>query len=579
MTSTLRVQHVPRHRRQGVPSSRSTLMRASVLMAAGSTISRLLGFVRNFMFGFILAGSMSSAASAFSAANTLPNTIWLLVGGGTLNAILVPAIVRAVKRPDRGSDYISRLMTLVATVALAITVICMIAVPVLLTLTSGLLPPETYALAVQLGYWMMPQVFFSALYVMCGQLLNAHDSFGPYQWAPVLNNLVGIIGAGLFLGLWGGVGTPANWTLPMIIAMAAINVGGSAAQVLFLFWYVKKLDLRLRPRWGFRGLGLGKLSKIGLWTLGMLGLGQIGIWASRWATGGAVRMTEQLRDQPELAAQYPALLTMDWAYMVFMIPQGIIAVAVVTAVFPALSRRAVDGDHAGALARYAETNRMLAVPMMLSTAVFIALAGPIMWVIGGGTGEIGARANGTVLAAYMLGLVPFASLYLIKRVFYAYEDARTPFISQIPIAVISLAAVPVILLAVDPRWATMAAAGSTSLGNLVAWTVGMWQLRRHAARLGTTPPSIAVGAVAMGKLLAATVVSWAVGTGLVALAGDLIWSNRPAAVALGGIIGVVMAAVFAIVGWLLKVPEVRTLIGYAQRVVTRLTRRGRPVTS
>ncbi|WP_114853888.1 murein biosynthesis integral membrane protein MurJ [Brachybacterium sp. YJGR34] len=579
MSTSLRVRHIPRHRRQGTPSSRSKLMQASVVMAAGAMISRLLGFVRNFLFGMILAGSMTSAASAFSAANTLPNTIWLLVGGGTLNAILVPAIVRAVKRPDRGSDYISRLMTLVATLSLGVTVICMIAVPLLLTLTSGVLPPQTYALAVQLGYWMMPQIFFSALYVMCGQLLNAHDSFGPYQWAPVLNNLVGIIGALLFLGMWGSTGDPAAWTMPMVVAMAAINVGGSAAQVVFLFWYVKKLDLQLRPRWGFRGLGLGKLSRIGLWSLGMLGLGQLGIWASRWAAGGAVRMTEQLRDQPELAARYPALLTMDWAYMAFMIPQGIIAVAVVTAVFPAISRRAVDGDHAGALARYAETNRMLAVPMMLCTAVFIALAGPIMWVIGGGTGETAARANGTVLVAYMLGLVPFAALYLIKRVFYAYEDARTPFLSQIPIAVISLAAVPLILLLVDPMWATMAAAGSTSLGNLVAWLVGMWQLRRRASRLGTVPPSLAAGAVVAAKLLGAAVASWAVGTALVGLAGELIWSGRLAAVVLGGLIALVMTAVFTALGWLLHVKEVRVLVGYAQRVVTRLTRRGRRATS
>lgn len=579
MSSALRAQHVPRHRRHGVPSSRSKLMQASVLMAAGSTVSRLLGFVRNFMFGVILAGSTSAAASSFSAANTLPNTVWLLVGGGTLNAILVPAIVRAVKRPDRGSDYISRLMTLVATVSLAITAICMVGVPLLLPLTSGVLPPETYALAVQLGYWMMPQVFFSALYVMCGQLLNAHDSFGPYQWAPVLNNLVGIVGAALFLGMWGKVGAPAEWTLPMIIAMAAINVGGSAAQVVFLFWYVKKLDLRLRPRWGFRGLGLGKLSKIGLWTLAMLGLGQLGVWATRWSTARAGFMTEKLRDHPEQAARYPGLLSLDWAYMAFMIPQGIIAVAVVTAVFPTISRRAVDGDHAGALARYAETNRLLAIPMMLCVAVFIALAGPIMWVIGGGTGEIGARANGNVLVAYMLGLVPFASLYLIKRVFYAYEDARTPFLSQIPITVISLAAIPVILLTVDPMWATMTAAACSSLGNLVAWLVGMWQLRRHANRLGTTPPSIRTGAIAAGKLLAATVLSWAVGAGLVALLDDAIWSHRLVAVLIGAVIGMVMAGVFTAAGWLLKMSEVRMLVGQVQRVVTRLARRGRPVTS
>ncbi len=183
---TLRVHHVPpRHRRQGTPpTSRSKLMQASVLMASGSMVSRLLGFVRNYLFGMVLAGSATSAASAFSAANALPNTVWLLVGGGTLNAILVPAIVRAVKQPDRGSEYISKLMTLVVTASAVLTAICIAAVPLLLVLTSGVLPAETYALAVQLGYWMMPQILFSALYVMCGQLLNAHDSFGPYQWAP-----------------------------------------------------------------------------------------------------------------------------------------------------------------------------------------------------------------------------------------------------------------------------------------------------------------------------------------------------------------------------------------------------------
>lgn len=75
-----------RHRRHG-DLQPLRLLQASVLMASGSMVSRLLGFVRNFLFGAILGGSMSSAANAFSAANTLPNTIWLLVGGGTLNAI------------------------------------------------------------------------------------------------------------------------------------------------------------------------------------------------------------------------------------------------------------------------------------------------------------------------------------------------------------------------------------------------------------------------------------------------------------------------------------------------------------
>ena len=270
---------------------------------------------------------------------------------------------------------------------------------------------------------------------------------------------------------------------------------------------------------------------------------------------------------------------MEWAYLAFMIPQAIIAVTLVTAAFPSISRSAADDDHAGALARYTRTNRMLAVPMMLCTAVFIALSGPIMWVIGGGTGETAARANGTVLVAYMLGLVPFASLYLIKRVFYAYEDARTPFIAQIPIAALTVLSVPIILTLVDPMYAAMASAGAMSLGNLVAWLVGMIQLRRHAARHDTLPPSARVGLSLFGRLGVAAAGSWAVGTGLVLLAGDLLWRHRLLAVLLGAAIAAVMTAVFTALAHLLRVPEVQQLVGTTRRKLGRLTRRTRAVTS
>ncbi|MFC0675934.1 murein biosynthesis integral membrane protein MurJ [Brachybacterium hainanense] len=549
------------------PARRGGLVRASMLMASGSMVSRLLGFVRNYLFGMITAGSMTAAASAFSAANQLPNTIWILVGGGTLNAILVPAIVKAARQPDRGSDYVSRLMTLVVLVAGAITAICIVAVPLLLTVTSGALPPVTYALAVQLGYWMMPQIMLSALYVMCGQLLNAHDSFGPFQWAPVMNNLVGILGALAFLGLWGAQGDPTTWTIGMIIALAAMNVGGSAAQVAFLFWYVRKLRLRLRPRWGFRGLGFGKLSKLGLWTLAMLLLAQMGIWATRWSTGNAVHAVEELGVGSVEAQSYPALTSIDWAYLVFMIPQGIIAVTIVTAIFPRISRHAADADHTAALREHARTTRILAVPMFLSTAVFIALAGPIMWVIGGGTEPVGARANAWVLVGYMVGLVPFAATYLVKRVFYAYEDARAPFWMQIPNTVVSLLAVAPILWLVDAHYATATAAAVSSIGNLLGWFLGLYMLRRRATSLGAATTGIRESMLVFAKLGAAALVTAAVGMIAVHLIGEAFWISRVLTVVLGAAVGAVLCAVFAGLASVMRVRELTTMVDLVLRKV------------
>lgn len=552
--------------RPATAPGRARLMRAGAVMASGSIVSRVLGFVRNFLMGMVVGGTGNAVSSAASAANMLPNTVWIFIGGGVLNAILVPAIVRAIERPDRGSDYVSRLMTLVVLCSAVLTAVCIVLVPVLITVTSGRLQGAALTLAVTLGYWMMPQILFSALYVMCGQLLNAHESFGPYQWAPVLNNVVAIIGAAVFLWLWyvpsdpGHLGSPAAWTMPMILTFALTNVAGSAAQVVFLWVYVRRLGLRLRPTWGFRGLGLGTLSKIGLWTLAMLGVAQVGIWATRWASGNARDMAASLGGKnPALAAQYPSLWTQDNAYMVFMIPQGIIAVALVTAAFPAISRSAARGAHDEVLRQYARTSRVLAVPMVLATAVFIALSAPIMWVIIGATGPIAARANSFVLVGYMLGLVPFAATYLVKRVFYAYEDARAPFWMQVPNTLISLVLVWPILAFVDPRWATATATAVSSLGNVLGWALGLWLLRRRARALGVHTSTARATTAVMVKLAVAGVVSLAVGLGLYWLLEDAVFTSRLVAVALCLVIGGVMSAVFAVVAWMLRVEELRSL--------------------
>ncbi|UYG17640.1 hypothetical protein BRM3_04230 [Brachybacterium huguangmaarense] len=554
-------------------SSRSRLVRASALMASGSIVSRVLGFVRNVLMGMLFGGTSNAVANAVDAANFLPNSIWIFIGGGVLNAILVPAIVRATERADRGSDYVSRLMTLVVLASAVLTAACIALVPVLVTVTSGALRGATLSLAIQLGFWMMPQIIFSALYVMCGQLLNAHESFGPYQWAPVMNNVVGILGACAFMLVWGTTNSdPAGWTMPMIIALAAANVGGSAAQVVFLFFYVRKLNLRLRPKWGFRGLGLGKLSRIGLWTLAMLGVAQLGIWATRWSTRGASHMSEVYMDRsdPVHASMYPALSTLSQTYMAFMIPQGIIAVALVTAAFPSIARSASRGNHDDVLRQYARTSRTLAVPMVLFTAVFIALSAPIMWVITGGTGPVASRANGLVLSGYMVGLVPFAATYLVKRVFYAYEDARAPFWMQIPNTVVSLLAIVPVILFVDPRWATAVAALVSSVGNILGWMLGLRLMSRRIRSLGARAETASQSAVVLVKLLVAGLVSLAVGLGLFLGFQDLFWTSKLAAIGLGLVVGAIMTAVYVALAWVLRVDELRALTG---TVTERLRRR------
>lgn len=545
-------------------------MRASALMAAGSLFSRLLGFVRNFMLGMVMGGTGTIAFNAFSSANILPSSLWILIGGGTLNAILVPAIVRAMDRPDGGSDYMSRLVTLVLLVTGGFTLLSMLLVNVLLVVANSNLDPVTMRAATTLAYFLLPQMLFSAMYVIFGQILNAHESFGPFQWAPALNNVAAILMSVLFFVLWGSQPDPTTWTWPMVATLAGAQLSGSLVQGLFLWYWTHRIGLRIRLKWGFRGLGLRTLGKLGAWTLGMLALGQVGVFAIRWASAGAVHATAELQKAGKTAeaAKYAGLASLDLSYTVFMIPQGIIVVALVTSVFSAISRHARDGEHAQAYAEYTGMGRVLMVPMLLCTVVFSVLAAPMMWVAVGGTTRVAAEANGLVLTGFMVGLLPFASLYLMKRFFYAYEDARMSFLVQIPIVVVSALAVVPIRLWVDPLYATAAATTVSSLGNLVAWLVGLGMLRRKLASLGVSVSSGARTAATLICLMIATIASGAAGVLLLMAAGDLTWHSRPVAVIVGGVIGVVMTAVYGGVAHLLGVEEIRS----AWSTVARLRR-------
>ena len=67
---------------------RDNVGRAGVLLASGTIVSRILGFVGAILLARTL-GTVGSGADAFALANQLPNNIYALVAGGILTAILV----------------------------------------------------------------------------------------------------------------------------------------------------------------------------------------------------------------------------------------------------------------------------------------------------------------------------------------------------------------------------------------------------------------------------------------------------------------------------------------------------------
>ncbi|MFM2438488.1 MAG: murein biosynthesis integral rane protein MurJ, partial [Actinomycetota bacterium] len=95
------------------------VMRNSAVMAVGTIVSRITGVGRD--IAIVAAIGFGTLADAYTLGNTLPNTIYLLLVGGTLSAVFVPQLVRHLKSDADGGDaYANRLLTLTSLVLLVI---------------------------------------------------------------------------------------------------------------------------------------------------------------------------------------------------------------------------------------------------------------------------------------------------------------------------------------------------------------------------------------------------------------------------------------------------------------------------
>ncbi len=455
--------------------------RASALLASGTLVSRILGFVSAMVLAQTI-GNRGSGANAFALATQLPNAIYAIVAGGVLSAVLVPQIVRASLHDDGGQKFINRLMTLGIVVFLGVAALATLLAPALVGLYSqqasqgsGGYPGTTIALATAFAFWSLPQIFFYALYSLLGEVLNARRMFGPFTWAPVLNNLVAIVGLLLFAAVFGtrDLADAASWTPAMVALLAGSATLGIAAQatVLMLFW--RRAGLRYRPEFRWRGVGLGRVGRVAGWTFAMIVVGQIaGVVQSQVAT---------LAGSDEASV---AVLRYSW--LIFMLPHSVVTVSIATAYFTRMSGHARDGDLRSLRADLSASLRSIGLVIVFATVALVVLAYPFAADFSK-HGFEETRAMGNVLIAYLPGLIPFSILFVLQRTFYALEDTRTPFLIQLAQSSLFIGGAFVVALAVAPQHPDQVALGIavvTTVAGTVQSLIAALVLRRRIGGLG-----------------------------------------------------------------------------------------------
>jgi putative peptidoglycan lipid II flippase len=530
----------------------NSIGRASVLIGAGTVISRLSGFLRQIVLVAAVGGSVSAAGNAFALANQLPNNIYAIISTGLLAAVVVPQIVQAASHPDGGSAFISKLFTLGAVGLLAATAIAMICAPWLVQLYGREFPPAQQALATAFAYWCLPQILFYGLYALVGESLNARRVYGPFTWAPIVNNIVSIAGFVLFIVLFGPLGDTVAWDAGKIALMGGTATAGIVVQAVLLavFWPRTRLRVRLDFRW--RGVGLNRIGRLAGWTFLMVLLGQI---------AGAV----QSLVLSAAAEDHPGILVTQNAWLLYMIPYSLIVLSIGTPYFTRLSEHAAAGRHEEVRADIGRSIRTLGVFIVISTFALAAAAVPASRLFTKNAAE--AVAAGVVLLCFLVGLIPNAVQFTIQRTFYMYNDTRTPFFFTIVQSAIVIGATIAAGLSLPVERLAAALAAAQSVAAIVQVVLATWLLHR---KIGDLRVRSWLGALA--RFILAAIPAGLAGWGVFLFAGGAGgWMAASQVLAAVGavVIGLVCLIVYVGLLALLRAPE----LGPALGILRRLTRR------
>lgn len=482
-----------------------TVQRASAALASGTIVSRLLGFVNVSVLAAVI-GVTQPGPNAFALANQLPTYIYAIVAGGLLSAILVPHIVKAATQADGGQAFVNRLVTLGVAAFLATTVVATLAAPLIVRLYAlgsrdGALAGGGLDLAISLAYWCLPQIFFYAVYALVGEVLNARGVFGPAAWAPALNNVVMIGTLALFAALFGVVPAhdlAASWTPERIAILGGGATLGVALQALLLVFFWRRTGLRFRPDFRWRGAGLGAPARAAGWVFGMVVVIQV--------TNLVQTNVASATDDPDDASL--AVLRVTW--LIFMLSHSIIAISIATPYFTRMAAAVRDADIPALRADLSASLRTIAMLVAAAGAALAAAAIPFARFFAVDDGE--ARVIALVLIAFLVGLVPFSTLYVVQRAFYALGDTRTPFVLQVVQGVLFIGGA-LALLAAPSAWIAAGIGLVTSLSVIVQAVAGAVVLRR---RLGGGGRRIVRR---FGMFALATIPAAAAGVGILALFG------------------------------------------------------------
>lgn len=397
------------------PDMSNSLFRSTTLVSGMTSISRVLGFLRDVLIAQLFGAS--PAIDAFYVAFRIPNFMRGLFAEGAFAQAFVPVLseYRQQRTFAEVRQFISRMQASLGLVLLVITVVAMVFTP---GLTSIFAPgfikdPARFELTTHMLRITFPYLMLISLTAFYGSVLNSYGFFGVPSFTPVLLNATLIIAA-----VWGSV-----YFNPPVVVLAWGVLAAGVVQFLFQLPILSLHKLWVWPRLLWKDEGVRRVIRLLIPALFGVSVAQISLLIDT------------------LFASFLPAGSITWLYYsdrLIYFPLGIFGVALATVVLPHLSRqyatRSLEQFSAG-LDWALRCVLIIAIPAavglyVLAQALFVALFQNGLF------HPHDALMSAWSLQAYAFGLPAFMLVKVLASGFYSQQDIKTP----VKIAVIALGA-------------------------------------------------------------------------------------------------------------------------------------------
>jgi putative peptidoglycan lipid II flippase len=474
------------------------LARSSKVMALGTVASRGTGFLRTLVL--VIALGQGTLADAYNNSNTLPNTVYYLMLGGIFTSVVVPMLVRAAKDdPDRGEGYARRIYSLGVVCLLTITVLATaLSGPIVDLYGSNIKDAREHQVMVEFAYFFIPQIFFYGMDSLLGAILNVRGRFGPNMWTPVINNVVVIVVALLYMVT--SHSTSADTVSAFGLNLLGIGTTlGIVIQSVCLFPIMWRAGFNMRLTFDFRRAEIAEIGRMSGWMFGYVATQWLGNLVAQRVANSAANSAAHLHP----AVSGVGFSAWSYAYQLFQLPYAIVGISVISALLPRMSGHATDRRYSLVRDDFSKGVRVASV-IVVPAAVFLGVLGaPLCEFLfaHGNTTWQEARYIGEVFGAFCVGLVPFMFTQLQLRVFYSFRENKTPAILGMVMLIVGVIGYLVALEVLPPTRTVVGLAFAYDLvtvsGAILAWPLLLrrigsldgWRITRSLVRmlLATVP--------------------------------------------------------------------------------------------